>query len=686
VRISNPSSVHGVLPGQVLARSAAAEVSDTAPWLTDWAWVTLVTGAAATLVDALLLERKLSYFTGGFLSEDFLSGAGQKAAFLAGSVLTDAAVVGVFVALVLWACGRARIVRRYAVPVAFAAGLAPILAADIVAYQLREYLGDAFDFALMFDLSGRSPSEVLAVSSAHLIWFGSIAGAVLVGIGIGIVVLRRRGRSIRSRVEPVTLRRALVPAAMFVLIGLVGMSALRLGSAVFDAGFKWKPTGRLLGSVVQAVTDLDRDGTGLFGRPADPAPFDAAIRPYAAEITGNGVDENGVGGDLPASTPPYSEPAVPVARWTSKPDVVLFLLESIRGDVIGQTLRGQPVTPEMNALAARGISASRAYSHNGFTVQSRQHAFSGSSASIRGSRTLIDDFRDQGYQTAYFSAQDESFGGPEYDIGFLRADVAYDARQDVNRRFSTFATPGSLAVPYQVVVERIAAFLRERTSDKPLFLVVNFQDTHFPYYHRGIEPVLNDAVLGQFEIAPDKAEGLRAMYLNTTRNVDDAVGTVLRDVRSEVGREPGVILLSDHGESLFDEGFLGHGYSLNDVQTRIPLLVANLPMIVEEPFGQSDLRDALLAALAAPAPGSMPQLRQSATKTVFQYLGSVDRPAQIGLTGLDRQVLYDFRTGKARVNRGEWHRPEALSADDSRQWLELIHHWESMVIARTKRQ
>ena len=51
-------------------------------------------------------------------------------------------------------------------------------------------------------------------------------------------------------------------------------------------------------------------------------------------------------------------------------------------------------------------------------------------------------------------------------------------------------------------------------------------------------------------------------------------------------------MLADHGESLFDEGFLGHGYALNDAQTRIPLIVSGLPLRLVEPFGQVDLRDA----------------------------------------------------------------------------------------------
>jgi arylsulfatase A-like enzyme len=245
-----------------------------------------------------------------------------------------------------------------------------------------------------------------------------------------------------------------------------------------------------------------------------------------------------------------------------------------------------------------------------------------------------------------------------------------------------FATPGSLAVPYQVVVERVSSFLRDRQRDKPLFLVLNVQDTHFPYRHAAVRPILSTVTLDRSEIAPSRADALRAMYLNTMRNVDDAVGTVLEQVRVVSGRDPGVIVLSDHGESLYDEGFLGHGYALNNAQTRIPLVVANLPIVVEEPFGQSDLRDAIARAFVTAVPGAGPQLRQNASKSTFQYLGSIDRPAQIALTSIGGQIAHDFRTGKVQVDRAGWRRPEALGPADFSRWRELVHRWELMMLAR----
>ncbi len=655
---------------------------DTAPWLVDWFAISLASGFAVTVIDAALIERKLAYFSGGFLSEDHVSGMGEAAAFALASLLADAAIAGLAVAIVLWVCGKARIARRWAVPLAFAIALTPALIWNFITYQLVSYLGDAFDLALMFDLTGRSPRELLAVSSTHLFWLGGLSAIGAAGVAGVVAILHRRGRTIRSRVEQVTFRRALRPAVMLIVVALAVTTALRLSIVAVNTGAEWKFSGRVLGNAVKTASDFDRDGASMFSRPGDPALFDAHVRPYAPDLPGNGVDEDGVGGDLSTTAPPYAEAPVVSAPWHTKPDVVLVFLESMRADVIGQSYGPHPVTPTLNALAAAGVSSARAYSHNGFTVQSRRHLFTGSVADIRGPQTLSDDFRAQGYQTAYFSAQDESFGGAAYDVGFARADVAVDARQDLDRRYTTFTTPGSLAVPYPVLVERVSSFLRDRTTARPLFLVLNIQDTHFPYRHAWIRPVLSPIALDRFEIAPARADALRAMYLNTARNVDDAVGVVLERVRAAIGREPGVIVLSDHGESLYDEGFLGHGYALNDAQTRVPLIVANLPIVVDEPFGQSDLRDAIARAFAASNPAARPQLREDASKLVFQYLGSVDRPAQIALTGLTGQIAHDFRTGRAQADRSGWRRPETLEPADFSRWRALVHQWEQMVLAR----
>ena len=103
----------------------------------------------------------------------------------------------------------------------------------------------------------------------------------------------------------------------------------------------------------------------------------------------------------------------------------------------------------------------------------------------------------------------------------------------------------------------------------PCSCTVNFHDTHFPYHHEGIQSLVSETVVAQGDISPANELAVREMYLNTAANVDRAIKDLLLRVGETLGRDPGVVVLSDHGESLFEEGFLGHGYALNDAQTRI---------------------------------------------------------------------------------------------------------------------
>jgi hypothetical protein len=267
-----------------------------------------------------------------------------------------------------------------------------------------------------------------------------------------------------------------------------------------------------------------------------------------------------------------------------------------------------------------------------------------------------------------------------------RADVAYDARQDRKLRYSTFTTAGSLAVPHTIVQQRLASFLERRGSGKPLLLYVNFHDTHYPYHHSAMQPLVSDRILPEGEIQPSRASAVQEMYFNAAANVDQAIGATVRMVEQHLGSPPGVIVASDHGESLFDEGFLGHGYALNETQTRIPLIIKGVPLHVTEPFGQAELRDAIGEALSrSPSTGAGPRVTPDEAKTVFQYLGNIDKPRQIALVSMRGRTIYDFRNRRWQAPDGRTYRADDPEARDSAEFLRIIRLWERMIVARSPR-
>jgi predicted AlkP superfamily pyrophosphatase or phosphodiesterase len=200
---------------------------------------------------------------------------------------------------------------------------------------------------------------------------------------------------------------------------------------------------------------------------------------------------------------------------------------------------------------------------------------------------------------------------------------------------------------------------------------------------RALDPELvSDVRLARDRIAPDQRTALWATYVNTAANVDRAIGTVLERIRQVRGRDPAVVITADHGESLFDEGFLGHGHALNDVQTRVPLVVANLPMRVPEPFSHIDLRSALNAALTVAPEAAATPVFAPTDRPVFQYLGDLRRPRQIAWYRAGARFIYDFRTGGVQAWDEGWRPPSQLAPAEYAEFERLIHQWEWINLAR----
>jgi hypothetical protein len=281
---------------------------------------------------------------------------------------------------------------------------------------------------------------------------------------------------------------------------------------------------------------------------------------------------------------------------------------------------------------------------------------------------------------AYISGQDESFGGPTMMVGARRADVFFDASMARDERYSQFSNPASLAVPFQVVEREVGRFLDARTDRRPLFLYVNLHDTHFPYWHRRIAPILNTTILTPPEMTGARQPELRSMYMNSVANVDASIGRLLKVTRDHLPKAPVVIVASDHGESLLEAGFLGHGYAVTEAQTRIPFIVSGLDFRIAQPFGQADFRDALARSLGAPGVQSA-----AGGGTVFQYIGSMTRPTEIAERSESGQIVLDFDTRRVRFGDGLWRPLESLNALEARSFEHLVWSWESMLLARRAR-
>ncbi|HXZ85164.1 MAG TPA: sulfatase-like hydrolase/transferase [Myxococcota bacterium] len=612
------------------------------------AWLVLLLGCAAALtaVDTFLIARSTDLFHGGFLVVEPQRSAGNVALFLAESLELDVTLLLLIWLVTLPLLGRTRILGAQRLVAAAVLGLAPPLAFLYVRYHLSRYLGELMDPGLWLALAGGSPLEWFAQAEAQLLPVAGTVGVALVAAVFALRALRSQkgARDARGSYE--------LPAALALLVGFLATSVVAAGllsRACAHGGasceaLEKKAAGAALVPLFERATDFDFDGYGMFSPLADQAPFDPTRHPYALDIPGDGIDQNGLAGDHPKDYQPPADQFVESPVFARQPNMLIIFLEGVRADIIGTQLNGKPVTPFLDQLIAEGSHSEHAYTNSPYTARSRGQLLGGRLAPYRDQSTLIDDFHANGYTVAWISGQDESFGADESKmLGIARTDFHFDARDEANYSVARFNTTGSLMVSWKRVNLHVAEFLEKRERGKPVLLYVNYGDTHFPYDHRELDDVLGVRRLSAREIRPENAKGVYGTYANATANVDRAIQQLLEIWTAKLGAENSALLVtSDHGEAMFEDGTLGHGLALDATQTRVPFVLVGLGGTWPEPLGLSDVRAALQRALG-PGGDSPPRARFVPVpgRHILQYMAVIENPRLLCLRGYDTELRYD---------------------------------------------
>ena len=636
------------------------------PWAPLLALAPVMVVLAVSLLELALADRKFGLFSGGFGMSRAVDAPAEVALFLAGYVSAQA-----LTGLAGWALavrltrGRAGWTPAFAFALVNGALFAGVLAAQ---YQLASYFSDAVGFALLAQLGGGSLVDALLFGLSEI----GLALVALGGLALGAWLAWRT----LARLLPPDLPRPAAPGRRAWLAASAAFLALaialpRSGSdAAYGLGrtLAWGALSRAL----DLASDLDRDGYGLFGIQRDSAPLDGSRHPLALDVPGNGIDEDGYGGDL--RLVPLVAPLGPQVFTGERPHVVIVVFESTRSDVLGQRVNGRPVAPHLEALAAAGSVVRPAYSHVGFTTESLKSLFSGRLAPRPGDPSLFTDLAASGYRIGVFSGQPEDFGGISETVAMRQhADVHVDAETLREKRAFDFAAQGSLLVDESHLLAAFDRTLgRADWSRRPHMAYFNFQSAHFPYDHPGVARRLTAAPLPRGQISAGNAARVRETYWNAVANADRWLGALIARLKARgVWDETILIVTGDHGEELFEGGFLGHGHVINAAQYAT-LLVASRPGVLPEgPIALSDYRAILAAAIRGEPP--------TATAPPFLHIGPLDAPTAIGLAGPGGQLTsLRLDTGEACFReRGQCAPYAALAGADKARADAAIARWGS---------
>lgn len=318
-----------------------------------------------------------------------------------------------------------------------------------------------------------------------------------------------------------------------------------------------------------------------------------------------------LGDDPPLSF--FGHPTVYTDTGTKRPNVILISLDTLRPDRLG-CYGGEPSdSPHLDALAAAGMRFTDAYSTSSYTLPSHGSMLTGQYPAFHGavdvtdaldpqrSPLLADLLADAGYVTAGFTGA----GYVSAEYGFATGFDRYSHNDpvwavDTVRGAMLLDTMSWERLPLNPELLRrydtgsVTDWLDTRSDGAPFFL---FLHTYIAHNFAPSEPWLESHGLigrsgddefqrpfnhkdreafnkgGELSLV-DVQEQYLPYYDATIAMADEFVGQVLASLSAAgLADDTMVVVTSDHGEEFGEHGFFGHGETLYDGNTRVPLIV-----------------------------------------------------------------------------------------------------------------
>jgi arylsulfatase A-like enzyme len=284
-----------------------------------------------------------------------------------------------------------------------------------------------------------------------------------------------------------------------------------------------------------------------------------------------------------------SEPRVAVRGRGAAPLVALLSLDTVRADRLSAYGHGAPTSVRLDAWAARHATLfERVVAPAGSTLPSHTSMLSGLSVARHGvaandwtvpaDLALVQErMRSAGFRTLAVTGGGALHPSRGLARGFDR--YRYWPRADGRQEVASG-------------VETAQAWLDEH-ADEPVLLFFHTYEAHSPYHRRGHLPVppecdvRTQALAATPRLRPAlqwrpqrKGAGrptfpcLAPLYDDGIAHLDQHLGPLLDRLAALAAVRPvTVVVTSDHGEALGEDGFVEHGRPLPGVM-RVPLLVA----------------------------------------------------------------------------------------------------------------
>jgi arylsulfatase A-like enzyme len=240
----------------------------------------------------------------------------------------------------------------------------------------------------------------------------------------------------------------------------------------------------------------------------------------------------------------------------------------------------------VDGLAAQGVQFLRAYTNAVYTLAStttlltgqlpHQHRILTHQNKLPGRAvTLPEVMQRAGYETAVFLANGNASGSFGLTQGFKTVREVFREKEYTGRG--------------EEITRAFSKWL-EQNHNRKFFVYLHYREPHDPFKppEEWIQKFANPTYSGKLsqifdqlrirgfgdELSEEDREHVRNLYDANLAYADGQVGEVLKSLRS-VGKEQRtiVIVTSDHGESFWEHGYLGHNRQLYEESVKVPLII-----------------------------------------------------------------------------------------------------------------
>jgi arylsulfatase A-like enzyme len=330
-----------------------------------------------------------------------------------------------------------------------------------------------------------------------------------------------------------------------------------------------------------------------------------------------------------------------VVPSVTKPNVLLFVVDTLRSDRLSCYGYALNTSPYLDALAGEGVLFSNAVSQSSWTRPAIASILTSTYPGVHGAEdrpdivraglpSLSTTLRENGYTTIGIinnpNLQTRWGFGSDFDryIDHSSRDVIDRNNQD------------------RLVIDTAMAALDD-VGDRNWMIYTHIIAPHGPYFPPPPFDEKFPPVLDGLDSGAQKAEVMRSGYDGDIAFADALFGQLLDDLKARgIYDNTIVVFVSDHGEQFLEHGAIGHGFSLFDEELMVPLVmklpgIQNTPRVIENIVETIDIAPTILQSI-----GVKPNPRFQG-RSLSGIINGEDDPHRLGYARL-RLAQVDMHT------------------------------------------